>query len=78
MHVIAADVAVHQGQTGNTEGDEVVVVAQLPGFFLGVVIAGVVTIVGQGAAAGAVDPHPDIVAAELLQADIEGVAAVFG
>ncbi|MNM72885.1 hypothetical protein D3C81_845900 [compost metagenome] len=78
MHVVAADVAVHQGQARNAECDEVVVMTHLPGFFLGVVIAGVVAVVGQGAAAGAVDAHPDIVAAEFLQADVEGVAAVLG
>ncbi|MNN44253.1 hypothetical protein D3C81_1585340 [compost metagenome] len=78
VHVVTADVAVHQGQAGNAEGDEVVVVAHLPGLFPGVVIAGVVAVVGQGAAAGAVDPHPHVVAGEFLQADIEGVAAIFG
>ncbi|MNO98766.1 hypothetical protein D3C76_905200 [compost metagenome] len=78
MHVVAADVAVHQGQAGNAEGDEVVVVTHLPGLLFGVVIAGVVAVVGQGPATGAVDPHPHVVAAEFLQADVEGVAAVFG
>jgi hypothetical protein len=42
------------------------------------IVAGVVTVVGQGAAAGAVDPHPRTVAGEFLQADVEGVAAVLG
>ena len=78
MHVVAADVAVHQGQARHAEGDEVVVVTHLPGFFPGVVIAGVVTVVGQGATAGAVDPHPRTVAGEFLQADVKGVAAVLG
>ena len=78
VHVVAADVAVHQGQTGDAEGDEVVVMPYLPGFFFRIVITGVVTVVGQGAAAGAIDPHPPAVASEFLQANVEGVAAVFG
>ncbi|MNX81271.1 hypothetical protein D3C86_1129540 [compost metagenome] len=78
MHIVAADIAVHQGQARYAKGGEVVVVAYLPGFLPGIVVAGVVAVVGQGAAAGAVDPHPGVVAGEFLQADVEGVAAVFG
>ncbi|MND80918.1 hypothetical protein D3C80_727000 [compost metagenome] len=78
MHIVTADVAVHQGQARNAQGGEVVVVAYLPGFLLGIVVTGVVAVVGQGTAAGAVDPHPGVVAGEFLQADVEGVAAVFG
>src|SRR3546814_10511763 len=48
VHVVTADVAVHQGQARHADGSEVEVVAHLPGSFLGVVIAGVVAVVGQG------------------------------
>ncbi|CAI8959709.1 hypothetical protein EMIT0357P_60090 [Pseudomonas marginalis] len=78
MYVTAADIAVHQGQSRHAEYHEVEVMPHLPGFFLGVVVAGVVAVVGQGAATGAVDAHPHAVAGEFLQAHIEGVAAVFG
>ena len=48
----------------------------LPGFLFGTVVAGVERVVGQGAAAGAVDPHPAIVATDLLQADIESTGTI--
>ena len=78
VYVAAADIAVHQGQPRNPEHHKVKVMAHLPGLFLGVVVAGVVAVVGQGAAAGAVDAHPGAVATEFLQANVEGVAVVFG
>ena len=78
MDVIAADIAVHHGQARHAEYCKVQIVTHLPGTFLGQVVAGVVAVVGQGAAAGAVDLEPAIVATDFLQAHIQGVALVFG
>ncbi|MCY1434293.1 hypothetical protein D9M71_503500 [compost metagenome] len=78
VHVVTVDIAVHQRQTRNPDGGEVVVIAHLPGVLLRVVEAGVEAVVGQAAAAGAVDAHPLAVAGEFLQANVERTAANLG
>ena len=78
MHVAATEIAVHQRQAGHPKRRKVVVVAQLPGLLPGAVVAGVVRVIGQGATTGAINSHPAIIAADLLQAHIEGAATVAG
>src|SRR5690606_24237489 len=78
MDAVAADVAVHQGQAGYAHAREIVVVANLPGAFVGVAVIVGEAVVDQGAAAGAIDTHELGVAAELLVGKGEAVVAGLG
>ncbi|MNE25803.1 hypothetical protein D3C80_1191450 [compost metagenome] len=59
-------VAGHQQQAGDAGGDEIVIIASLPGTLIGVTEVAVEHVVAQGAPTTAIHGHPAGIAADLL------------